>query len=524
MRIEFIVQGSQDIEQLKSSVQENFLVRLEPPRTVFRTHYDSFDWRLYHKESLLEDTRDGKEHILVWKTLKGENYCPRMKLREMPKFAWDLPKGPFRDLLTPVLEMRELTPKVKVRSRIHVMHLLNKDEKFVSQIILQENNLQRQRGARSQELDNRTTIVPVRGYAKPSIEVARFLEQHGLTPMQDDLMITALNLIDASPGDYSTKLQLTLDPEMRADRTMKIILRRLLDIMLTNEDGTRSGTDTEFLHDFRVAIRRTRSALSQVKAVFPKQTLDRYKREFAWLGQITSPGRDLDVYLLNFDDYRNNLPVGMQPHIDPMRDFLIKQQAIEHNALVKAMNSQRYRRILKSWSAFLDEPVKVRSTLRNATQPTISVARKRIWRIYKGILRDGGLITQSTPAEVLHDLRKDCKKLRYLMEFFRSLFPEKYIEQLTRMLKTLQTNLGDHQDYDVQITSINEIRSQMQTQENGTGETLLAMSMLIEGLQAKLRQTRSEFAVQFNTFAAKENRKLFRELFASAWESQKTLQ
>ena len=92
------------------------------------------------------------------------------------------------------------------------------------------------------------------------------------------------------------------------------------------------------------------------------------------------------------------------------------------------------------------------------------------------------------------------------------------------MLKTLQTNLGDHQDYDVQITSINEIRSQMQTQENGTGETLLAMSMLIEGLQAKLRQTRSEFAVQFNTFAAKENRKLFRELFASAWESQKTLQ
>ncbi|MBQ76320.1 MAG: metal-chelation protein CHAD [Gammaproteobacteria bacterium] len=524
MRIEFIVPVNQDIEQLKSSVQENFSAHLEPVRTVYRTHYDSFDWRLYKKNSLLEDTRDGNEHILVWKTLQGENYCPRMKLREIPQFAWDLPKGPFRDLLTMVLEMRELTPRVRVRSKIHVLRILNKDEKTVSRLIIQENNLQRQRGIRSGKIDNRATIVPVRGYAKPSMEVARFLEQQGLIPTQDDLMMTALTTIGASPGDYSTKLLLTLDPTMRADRTMKIILRRLFDIMLVNEDGTRTGTDTEFLHDFRVAIRRTRSALSQVKAVFPKQVLDRYKREFAWLGQITSPGRDLDVYLLNFDEYRDNLPAGMQAHIEPMRDFLIKQQGIEHKALIKAMNSQRYRRILLHWPAFLDEPVKERSTLKNARQPIINVARKRIWRIYRGILRNGGLITPGTPAEVLHDLRKDCKKLRYMMEFFRSLFAEEHIEQLTRMLKSLQTNLGNHQDYDVQIKSLNQIGSQMQAEGNATPETLLAMAMLIEGLQAKLQQTRSEFAIQFGTFAAKENRKLFRKLFANAQESQKILQ
>ena len=44
---------------------------------------------------------------------------------------------------------------------------------------------------------------------------------------------------------------------------------RSLQTLRINEDGVRKDLDSEFLHDFRVAVRRTRSALSQIKGVFP---------------------------------------------------------------------------------------------------------------------------------------------------------------------------------------------------------------------------------------------------------------
>ncbi|MFC1662475.1 CHAD domain-containing protein, partial [Gemmatimonadota bacterium] len=39
--------------------------------------------------------------------------------------------------------------------------------------------------------------------------------------------------------------------------------------MRANEVGMLKNLDSEFLHDFRVAVRRTRSGLTQLKGVFP---------------------------------------------------------------------------------------------------------------------------------------------------------------------------------------------------------------------------------------------------------------
>jgi hypothetical protein len=357
MRLEFIIPENLSFEDLQSTLQEITRIHTEPPRTVYRTYHDSFDWRLYLDDSLLEDTRDGNDHTLVWRSLNGDVRCPRLKLNKAPRFVEDLPQGPFRKRLEPVLEMRELVPKFRIRSLTHTLRILNKDEKTVAWLVLEQNTLPRQKGLRSGKLDNRAVIIPVRGFPKPCKALAKQLQKQGLYPAADDLMLTVLSTLDETPGNYSSKLNLTLDPAMRADQASKLILLRLLDVMLQNEAGTRTGTDTEFLHDFRVAIRRTRSALSQIKAVFPKRTVDRYKTEFAWLGQMTSPSRDLDVYLLNFDEYRDSLPAAMQADIEPLRTFLIKHQKTENKNLVKALDSARYRRLTSNGRYFLEQPV-----------------------------------------------------------------------------------------------------------------------------------------------------------------------
>ena len=316
--------------------------------------------------------------------------------------------------------------------------------------------------------------------------------------------------------ENSSKLNLGLDPAMRADEASKLIMHRLLDIMMQNEAGTRIGTDTEFLHDFRVAIRRTRSALSQIKAVFPKQIVDRYKTEFAWLGQITTPSRDLDVYLLTFDEYRDSLPLSMQADIEPLRDFLIRHQKLENKALVKALDSARYRRIITNWRSFLEQPVNERSTLKNAGRPVLDVACERIWRIYRVALKEGNAINAESPAEALHELRKTCKKLRYLMEFFQSLYPSSDIKELIRILKTLQDNLGDFQDYEVQVSTLKKFSHQMVDEGRVPPDTLLAMGILIDGLERRQRQAREEFSGRFAGFSQQHNQERFRQLFASS--------
>jgi CHAD domain-containing protein len=515
MRIDYIIPDQLDAGTVATMLCEQISFSVEPVRQEQRTYYDSFDWRLYGNNTVLEEHIDGRQRTLVLRTLNNSNPLARVRLTRCPAFIQDLPAGRLRDELAPVLEMRELTPLVRIRARVRSLRMLNKDKKTVARVLIEESTLQRRKGARTHRLAGRVTLLPVKGYRKPVAQISEQLESLQLVPDTQDPVLTALSVTGITPGNYSSKLGLHLDPGMRADRAIRIILLRLLDIIELNEAGTRKGTDSEFLHDFRVAVRRTRSALGQIKGVLPQQALNRYKREFAWLGQITGNTRDLDVYLLSFDDYRNSLPDSMQAHIEPLRDFLQKHWRTEHKALVKAINSARYRRLVGSWRSFLEQPVNERSTLPNARRPVYDVACKRIWRVYKRILKEGRAIEADTPAEALHELRKTAKKLRYLMEFFQNLFPAGKIKQLISVLKTLQNNLGDFQDYEVQVMTLKRFSQQMVDEDMAPAGTLLAMGMLIEGLERRQQQARQEFSERFSAFSLPENQAHFQAMFAS---------
>ena len=514
MRTDYLIPDHLDADAVEASLRQQLALVAEPARKEQRVYYDSFDWRLHGNNTVLEDSVDGRQHVLVLRALNSGKPLARELLDHRPAFIQDLPPGHLHDSVAPVLEMRELQPLAKVRVRVRNLRMLDKNDKTVARIQIEESTLQPMRkGARTRQLADRVVLLPVKGYLKPARTIARRLEALQLQPDEQDPMVTALSLAGLTPGDYSSKLNLKLDPDMRADQATRIILHHLLDVMLKNEAGTRTGTDTEFLHDFRVAVRRTRSALSQIKGVLPLPVLNRYKREFAWLGQITGNTRDLDVYLLTFDHYRNSLPESMQGDIEPLRDFLKRHWKIEQGKLVRSLDSARYRRLVSSWREFLETPVKERSTLPNARSPIYEVACKRIWRVYRRILKEGNAIMADTPAEALHELRKTAKKLRYLMEFFQSLFPSKQIKRLIGVLKSLQNNLGDFQDYEVQVATLKDFSEQMVEEDAVPAGTLLAMGMLIEGLERRQHAARQEFSERFAHFSLPENQTRFRELF-----------
>jgi CHAD domain-containing protein len=286
--------------------------------------------------------------------------------------------------------------------------------------------------------------------------------------------------------------------------------------MTANEAGMRAGLDPEFLHDYRVAVRRARSALAQVKGVLPERPVQRFREELAWLGAVTSPPRDLDVYLLALPEFRRALPERLAGELDPVAAWLEEARDTAYGALREALASPRYRRLREGWEAFVAAPPPRRPAAPRARMPVEDVASRRIWKLYKRVLREGAAIDDDSPDADLHELRKTCKKLRYLMEMFRALYPAGELNPLITTLKAFQDNLGEHQDLAVQAGEIARIRGDMAAAGRLPPASAEALEHLAAELARRRDATRAEFRARFAAFATRAHRERFRALFRGA--------
>ncbi len=517
-QLHFEIPPRTSIAEFKSQLQAQIPLRDEGVKTVNRAYYDTVDWRVHADGGVLELDTSNDQSRLVWRDLGTADIRGSLVLKEPPRFVWDFPSGSVRDRLEPVLEMRALVAQATVRSRVHSLRWQNKEGKTVLKAHVEDNWLLDSASGKSRRLGKRLRIVPIKGYPKPLRQMVKLVDENQrLAPASEDPLVQALRVLGKQPSGYSSKLNIPLEPEMRSDAATKRVLLSLLDAIEANEAGTKSDLDSEFLHDFRVAVRRTRSALSQIKGVLPQRILERFQPDFGWLGQVTGPTRDMDVYLLKFDDYRDSLPASTQTDLAPLHDFLVAHQQTEHKKLVREINLARYRKLVREWRKYLESPVSGRASaaVPNAARPIQDVANERIWKVYRRVIREGHAITPSSPAEDLHELRKTCKKLRYLMEFFQNLYPPKDIKALIKALKVLQDNLGDFQDLEVQALNLTHFSEQMVDEGTVPPQTLMAMGILVDGLGRRQHQAREEFAARFGQFAAEDIRSQFQTLFAA---------
>jgi CHAD domain-containing protein len=303
------------------------------------------------------------------------------------------------------------------------------------------------------------------------------------------------------------------EPALRGDMATKAILSRLLDELVANEAGVLQNENPECLHDFRIAVRRTRSALGQIKGVFPDRALQRFIPRFAWLGTITSPPRDLDVYLLGFDELKAGLPAMFQDSIEPLRGFLENRCDLAHGELTRQIHSARYRALLADWKKFLAAPCPKNPHPPHALTPIKEISDERIWKLFRRVLKQGKSIHPDTPADNVHELRKTCKKLRYLLEFFSDLYPGEEIGRPIKQLKKLQNYLGDFQDVHARIAMLQGISPAMRKDTRVPTEALLAMGGLLAALDDRQSRLREEFSLHFKPFANAHNRERFSKLF-----------
>jgi CHAD domain-containing protein len=508
--LKYTLPDGYDETQFIRTLADQYALKEEPAIAERFSFFDTFDWRLFNKSLVLFVSAN---RLFLRKLAKNEIFHSA-ECTSLPVFIWDFPDGKLKKHLAPIIKMRALLKLAEVYSRSTVYRVLNRDEKTVARLVHED---LRSSGAKEAPgLGAHLWLKPVKGYPKYSRSLVKRLAKAGLTiNKKEDIFYKALEIEDKKPGSYSAKVNVKLDPGMRADEATKIILRILLHVMRINEANIDKDLDTEFVHDFRVAIRRTRSALGQIQYVFPTTTTDRFKKDFAFVGKLSNELRDLDVYLLNQATYKAMLPAALRDDIDPLFDYLHKKRSRAFQKVIRSLKTKRYAGILDDWEAFLNESPQDSPNATKAELPIIDLACKRIYKKYRSVVKCGNQILENAEDEMLHVLRIHCKKLRYLMEFFSSLFPRKKINVLIDQLKKLQDNLGDFNDLCVQEEYLLNISRELPATHRQFNKTLVAIGSLIGTLGRKRQTVKDAFDKTFTEFASPGNKKLFQELFAS---------
>jgi CHAD domain-containing protein len=204
------------------------------------------------------------------------------------------------------------------------------------------------------------------------------------------------------------------------------------------------------------------------------------------------------------------LPSEFRQYLNPFFEDLKEQRKSEHQSLVRMLKSVKYKRVLSDWEAYL---ISKDSKSGQKTRSVRELAKSVITRRNKKVLRFGLKILVTGSDELLHQLRIECKKLRYLLEFFNSLFSQDKIQNLIKKLKLLQDNLGDFNDLVIQQERLNDSVQKLTTRTKNGKNTVLAFGMLIGKLNEKQRMIKNEFAQSFSAYAAPEVQKIYDDLF-----------
>jgi CHAD domain-containing protein len=310
------------------------------------------------------------------------------------------------------------------------------------------------------------------------------------------------------------KVEVAIGYEQRADAAAAAVLRSLIDVVVFNIDGAILGDDVEYLHQLRIAVRRSRTVQRQFKGAFPALELSGLRSDFRWLQRATGLARDLDVHVEEFGKLSELVPESMRGALEPLRTTLVGHRLRAREDLARTLRSQRLHELLSDWEQLLESLVELPVDDRPSAERSIgSFTGERVGAAYGRILRMGEAISEGSPAESYHELRKKGKDLRYLLELFgMPLFDHDVVVPLVRVLKGLQDLLGRHQDREVQVTLVRSLADEVAAMPGGPS-ACMAMGVLVDRLSADEHAARREFPDHFRTLATEEWRVQIAETF-----------
>lgn len=207
-----------------------------------------------------------------------------------------------------------------------------------------------------------------------------------------------------------------------------------------NEAAARSGIGDEHVHQLRVAQRRLKTLLKLFPGYVDEAWNTRIAPDLKWFGDLLADARDWDV----FTD--KTLPAYAEADDSAARwQALIAaadvKRRIARDGVCDALASKRYARLTL---AFVEWLARFASQDDETPMRFVSYAEKRIRKDYRRIADVPDLV--SLEAHERHRVRIHAKRLRYALEFFRSVTSQRTRNETARLLGELQAALGEAND------------------------------------------------------------------------------
>lgn len=424
-------------------------------------YHDTEDWRFYRAGYALRIRRDGESAEATMKALApAEGGLRRRREISEPMEGVKTPKGisgPVGERARRVAGSADLRPLFEVRTLRRTFALCtetpssgeivedgsgtirqqnSEQDAIVAEIALDESEIFGNGGASTHlsrvEVEMGSDAATHDGVGD-FVEALR--EALELRPTRTSKFRTGLSVAGLSPEVAPDLGPTQIDATMSAGEVAFAILRRHFAKMLAHEPGVRLGEDPEELHDMRVATRRLRAALKLYSDVLPKRS-ERYERDLRWVAGAMGEVRDLDVHLERLSEKTPRNGEDLEEIVALLRERRVEAR----RRMLQVLDSNRYERLIANFAGTLR-----RGRSPTPTDPVLEAAPDLVRDRYKKVRKSAKKLSEDSPPEHLHDLRKKGKRLRYALEPLQEIYG-KPAKKMVKLLKKIQDDLGDHQD------------------------------------------------------------------------------
>ena len=292
---------------------------------------------------------------------------------------------------------------------------------------------------------------------------------------------------------------LALAPGISVDEALSAIFRGCAGHCAANHDAVLDRSDPEGVHQFRVALRRLRSALSAFKGVLSSDDADWLEREAKRLIGLLGPARDWDVFITE------TLAVvrAARPGDETLKHLAAAAEAERARAYERAevLRAPDYTAFLLRFGRWI-ETAGWREQADHVVldQPLAHLAGRLLDKRHERVLKRGRGFKQLSDSR-LHQLRIVLKKLRYASEFFAAQFPDSQPRPYIKAARRLQDDLGRLNDSAVAEQRLTELLH-TQRKSGDYAEIGVAAGQVIGWHARACAEARTRIAEDWRAFAA----------------------
>jgi CHAD domain-containing protein len=227
------------------------------------------------------------------------------------------------------------------------------------------------------------------------------------------------------------------------DTAARQIVAAALEQMQANAPRVATGSD-EYLHQFRVGLRRLRGCVRLLRDLFDEKTAAAIRADSRWLSRLTGNARDWDVFVAE------TLP-ALAATLE-VRESANEARAAARARLRVALESSRHAAFNLRFARWLARPAQASSgTMRADAMAALERQHHKALRAVQGL---AGL----SPAQ-RHRVRIRLKRLRYACDALASLFPRAAADGYLKALAAIQKDLGGAMDARVAMGLVKSIEA-----------------------------------------------------------------